>query len=87
MRFWLNLLTRIEWTPVQVLGLFGFDLAGPANQQDWLRVGADVEGKLAEGIDSLSLNVTTTRCLFCKKSALAGRRFMPAGARYAGPVR
>ncbi|MDP2821193.1 MAG: autotransporter domain-containing protein [Sulfuritalea sp.] len=46
-------------TSGQVIGLFGFDLAGAANKQDWLRVGVGVEGKLAEGMASLSLNVTT----------------------------
>lgn len=46
-------------TSGQVIGLFGFDLAGADNKQDWLRVGAGVEGKLAEGRASLSLNVTT----------------------------
>ncbi|MBK9021908.1 MAG: autotransporter domain-containing protein [Sulfuritalea sp.] len=43
----------------EVIGLFGFDLAGAANQRDWLRVGAGVEGKLAEGTASLSLNLTS----------------------------
>ncbi|MBZ0094753.1 MAG: autotransporter domain-containing protein [Sulfuricella sp.] len=43
----------------QVIGLFGFDLAGPANKQDWLRAGVGVEGKLAEGVASLTLNATT----------------------------
>ncbi|MDP2823407.1 MAG: autotransporter outer membrane beta-barrel domain-containing protein [Sulfuritalea sp.] len=46
-------------TTGQVIGLFGFDLAGPANKQDWLRVGAGVEGKLAEGTASLSVNATS----------------------------
>jgi hypothetical protein len=43
----------------RVIGLFGFDLAGAANQRDWLRVGTGVEGKLAEGTASLSLNLTS----------------------------
>ena len=46
-------------TSGQVIGLFGFDLAGQKNERDWLRLGAGVEGKLAEGRASLSLNVTT----------------------------
>ncbi|MDP2808941.1 MAG: autotransporter domain-containing protein [Rhodocyclaceae bacterium] len=46
-------------TSGQVIGLFGFDLAGQKNKRDWLRVGAGVEGKLAEGTAALSLNVTT----------------------------
>lgn len=42
-----------------VVGLFGFDLAGANNKQDWLRAGIGVEGKVAEGTASLSLNLTT----------------------------
>jgi hypothetical protein len=44
----------------QVLGLFDFTLDGQKNKQDWLRVGMGVEGKLAQGRASLSLNATTT---------------------------
>lgn len=43
----------------QVIGLFGFDLAGPANNQNWLRVGVGIEGKVADGTASLILNATT----------------------------
>ncbi len=43
----------------QVVGLFGFDLAGPAVKQDWLRAAVGVEGKLADGMASLTLNATT----------------------------
>ncbi|MDP2430895.1 MAG: autotransporter domain-containing protein [Pseudomonadota bacterium] len=46
-------------TSGQVIGLFGFDLAGADYKQDWLRAGVGIEGKLAEGRASLSLNVTT----------------------------
>lgn len=43
----------------QVVGLFGFDLAGPAIKQDWLRGGVGIEGKLGDGTGSLMLNLTT----------------------------
>lgn len=43
----------------QVVGLFGFDLAGPAIKQDWLRAGVGIEGKLGNGTGSLMLNLTT----------------------------
>jgi probable HAF family extracellular repeat protein len=46
-------------TSGNVIGLFGFALDGQKNDRDWLRVGAGVEGKLAEGRASLSLNLTT----------------------------
>jgi len=46
-------------TSGQVIGLFGFDLDGQKNQQDWLRAGIGLESQLAEGRASLSLNVTT----------------------------
>lgn len=46
-------------TSGQVIGLFGFDLDGANNKQDWLRAGVGVEGKLAEGTASLMLNATT----------------------------
>uniref|UniRef100_UPI00286E5931 autotransporter domain-containing protein n=1 Tax=Sulfuritalea sp. TaxID=2480090 RepID=UPI00286E5931 len=43
----------------QVVGLFGFDLAGPAIKQDWLRAGVGIEGKLGDGTGALMLNLTT----------------------------
>lgn len=46
-------------TSGEVIGLFGFDLPGRDNKQDWLRAGVGVEGKVADGTASLSLNVTT----------------------------
>ncbi|MCE1244985.1 MAG: autotransporter domain-containing protein [Oryzomicrobium sp.] len=46
-------------TSGQMLGLFAFNLPGKSNQQDWLRVGAGLEGNLASGKASLSLNVTS----------------------------
>jgi probable HAF family extracellular repeat protein len=46
-------------TSGELVGLFGFDLAGQNNNQDWLRAGAGVEGNLADGTASLSLNLTT----------------------------
>ncbi len=46
-------------TSGEMIGLFAFSLDGQHNKQDWLRVGAGVEGKLAEGIASVSLNLTT----------------------------
>lgn len=46
-------------TSGQMLGLFAFNLPGKDNQQDWLRVGAGLEGNLASGRASLSLNLTT----------------------------
>ncbi len=46
-------------TSGQVIGLFGFDLDGAKNQQDWLRAGVGVEAKLVEGKASLMLNATT----------------------------
>ena len=42
----------------EVVGLFSFNLDGVKNQQDWLRLGAGVEGKLGDGKASLMLNVT-----------------------------
>ena len=46
-------------TSGEVIGLFGFDLDGTDYKQDWLRAGVGVEGKLAEGKASLTLNATT----------------------------
>ncbi|WP_334157932.1 autotransporter domain-containing protein [Oryzomicrobium sp.] len=46
-------------TSGQMLGLFAFNLPGKDNQQDWLRVGAGLEGNLASGKGSLFLNLTT----------------------------
>lgn len=46
-------------TSGEVLGMFEFDLAGQRNKQDWLRLGAGIEGPLADGKASLSLNATT----------------------------
>jgi len=46
-------------TSGQMLGLFSFDLDGQKNKQDWLRASFGVEGELAEGRASLSLNLTT----------------------------
>ncbi len=46
-------------TQGQVVGLFGFDVAGADNKQTWLRAGGGVEGRLAGGTASLMLNVTT----------------------------
>lgn len=46
-------------TSGQIIGLFGFDLDGAKNKQDWLRAGVGMEGKLAEGMASLMLNATT----------------------------
>lgn len=46
-------------TSGQVLGLFAFDLAGPANKRDWLRAGVGIEGKIGEGRGSVMLNATT----------------------------
>lgn len=43
----------------QVIGLFAFDLAGSALKRDWLRGMVGVEGKLGEGVASLSVNATT----------------------------
>jgi len=46
-------------TSGQVVGLFGFDVAGTDNKQTWLRAGGGVEGRLGGGTASLMLNVTT----------------------------
>jgi probable HAF family extracellular repeat protein len=46
-------------TSGEVIGLSGFDLDGRKNQQNWLRAGVGVEGKLAGGKGSLMLNATT----------------------------
>ena len=46
-------------TSGEVIGLFGFNLDGHKNQRNWLRAGAGVEGKLADGMASLWLNATT----------------------------
>jgi uncharacterized protein YhjY with autotransporter beta-barrel domain len=46
-------------TSGQMVGLFGFDLDGQNNQQDWVRASAGVQGKLAGGTASLSVNATT----------------------------
>ena len=43
----------------QVVGLFNFDIAGNELQQDWLRAGMGIEGKLADGIASLAFNIST----------------------------
>lgn len=45
-------------TTGELVGLFGFDLPGSANQRDWLRVGIGMEGRLACGNASLMLNAT-----------------------------
>ena len=42
-----------------VVGLFGFDLPGQKNKQDWLRAGVGVESTLGGGKASLMLNATT----------------------------
>lgn len=46
-------------TSGQVIGLFGFDLAGQTLDRDWARVGAGIEGRLGEGVGSLTLNATS----------------------------
>lgn len=43
----------------EVIGMFGFDLAGLRNKQDWLRVGGGIEGPFAGGKATLSINATT----------------------------
>lgn len=43
----------------QVIGLFPFNLSGQKNDRDWVRASVGVEGTVAEGRASLSLNVTT----------------------------
>lgn len=46
-------------TTGEVIGIFGFDLAGMRNKQDWLRLGGGIEGPLAGGKAMLSINATT----------------------------
>jgi hypothetical protein len=46
-------------TSGEVIGLFGFNLPGQDNKQDWLRAGIGIEGKLADGKASLMLNATS----------------------------
>lgn len=46
-------------TSGQIIGLFGFDLAGSAYDRDWVRANVGIEGKLGGGTGSLMLNVTT----------------------------
>ncbi len=46
-------------TSGNVIGLFGFDLAGTANQRDWLRAGVGVEGQVGAGKGSVMVNATT----------------------------
>lgn len=46
-------------TSGQIIGLFGFDLAGSDNKQDWLRAGLGIQGNLAGGSAHLMLNATT----------------------------
>lgn len=46
-------------TTGEVIGLFAFELAGQTNKRDWLRAAAGIEGKVGEGVGSLSLNATT----------------------------
>jgi len=43
----------------EVIGMFGFDLPGKRNKQDWLRLGGGIEGQLAGGKAMLSINATT----------------------------
>jgi probable HAF family extracellular repeat protein len=43
----------------EVIGMFGFDLAGLRNKQDWLRLGGGIEGPFAGGKAMLSINATT----------------------------
>jgi hypothetical protein len=43
----------------EVIGMFGFDLPGLRNRQDWLRLGGGVEGPFAGGKATLSINATT----------------------------
>lgn len=45
-------------TSGEVVGLFGFNLDGYKNQRDWLRAGAGIERRLADGTASLWLNAT-----------------------------
>ena len=46
-------------TTAKYIGGAGFELPGREFKQDWLRVGAGVEGKLGNGVASLMLNATT----------------------------
>ncbi|MCO6177605.1 autotransporter domain-containing protein, partial [Ciceribacter sp. RN22] len=46
-------------TSGQVIGLFGFDLPGADNMQNWVRAGVGIEGRIADGTASLMLNTTT----------------------------
>jgi probable HAF family extracellular repeat protein len=46
-------------TSGDVIGLFGFNIAGANYNQDWLRAAVGLEGNLAGGAASLWLNVTT----------------------------
>lgn len=42
-----------------MVGLFEFDLAGPANDRNWLRAALGVEGVAAGGTAAITLNLTT----------------------------
>ena len=46
-------------TTGNLVGLFGFDLPGTRYDQDWVRVGGGVEGRVGGGTASLMLNATT----------------------------
>ncbi|WP_168734226.1 autotransporter domain-containing protein [Pseudothauera nasutitermitis] len=46
-------------TSGQMVGLFGFSLDGEKNRQNWLRAGIGLEGRLAGGRASLTLNATS----------------------------
>ena len=46
-------------TSGQMIGLFPFDLGGESNRKNWLRLSAGVEGKVAGGKASLSVNATS----------------------------
>lgn len=46
-------------TTGELIGLIRFDLDGQDYKRDWLRVGLGIEGKLADGVASLSINATT----------------------------
>ena len=43
----------------QILGLSGFDLAGPSFKRDWLRAGLGAEGEVGPGVASVMVNGTT----------------------------
>ena len=46
-------------TTGEVVGMFAFDVPGQSVRQDWLRLGAGIEGALGEGVGSVMLNLTT----------------------------